>query len=582
METKANDLIRNNEYKISKRKINEESKNNENNIILNNHNKLIDSQEFFFNYRNDNAFNQINNLETKPLNNKYNNENIYSYSSSMNIPFENKHNNKYIIHENYYKNNLIGEKSDNDLYNNKLNNSKYYDLKNSINSIDSNKMREISMEDNEIRKQIKYEERKLNELKEEKMKLIDEDKKRREMILLEIDKNKKEIKNKKEEINEILNECKIEKNQLKENYNIQNNYYKGNENNSYREYLKNIRKRNEIINEKSKEIIERKINKENQNNNTEAAYKNKKIFDKNALKIENKKEEEKEIYSSYKKLKNYNIYSHGMYNSYNKRLKYNCSCPNEPSVKEKINKSINWSVKRKKEKMGKMNKIYLYSYFKLNEKEKNFNENKSNNKTSIEINNKYLTPNKQYREKKTAYSKENNSTHVYKILSSNEYNNFMTQTRFYRSKINMDELSSNYAKEKALKTKNNINRSYYKNREIYIFPDPLNNSKDYFENYKINKSATNLMNLIDNKNLREENNNDNNKTYNEHYFNYSNNMFSSGIKRLSNYKSNSFLEKGKTYSNTKFVEIKNNKMIRDRPIKYKKYICYKNKKKMIH
>ena len=231
METKVNDIIRNNEYKISKRKINEESKNNSNNIIINNNNKLIDSQEFFFNYRNDYTFNQMNNLETKPINKKYINE-----------------------------------------YNNRINNIKYYDLKNSVNSIDSNKMREISMEENEIQKQIKYEEKMLNELKEQKRKLINEDKKRREMILLEINNNKKEIKNKQDEINEILNECKIEKNKLKKNvlnlennYNIQNNdlQYKDSESNYYKEYLENIRKRNEIINKKSKEIIERKINKEN-------------------------------------------------------------------------------------------------------------------------------------------------------------------------------------------------------------------------------------------------------------------------------------------------------------------------------
>ena len=45
METKTNDLIRNNnKYEISKRKLKEESKNNGNIIIVNNHNKLIDSQ----------------------------------------------------------------------------------------------------------------------------------------------------------------------------------------------------------------------------------------------------------------------------------------------------------------------------------------------------------------------------------------------------------------------------------------------------------------------------------------------------------------------------------------------------------
>ena len=565
--SKTNKLIGINEYKTSRVKLNEENKNDDNNImILNNHNKLIDSKEFYFNYRNDAAFNQINSLETKLINKKYNNESIYfnsSFNNINNFSFENKYNNMYINNENDYKNNLIKEETNTNLKDsniNKINDIAYCSLKNSVNSIDSNKMREISMEDNEIQKQIKYEENMLNELKEEKRKLIEEDKKRREMILLEINNNKKEITNKKEEIKEILNECKIEKNQLKKNalnmdydYNIQNNNYKENENNYYQEYLDNIRERNELI---------------NKNNNITETYKREKIFDKSLIKTENKKEENKESYSNYKKLKNYNINNNTMYNSY-KKMKYNCSCPNDPSLKINLNKRTYWSVKRKKEKIDKINKIDLYSYFKLNKKEKNFNENnghKSNNKTIKKKNNNYLTPNGLYRDNKTNNSMDS-TTQVYKVLSSNDNNNyFMTQTRFYRGKINPDELSSNYAKEKVIETTSNMDRSYNRNKNIYSFPEMLNYSKDYFENYKINQSATNLRNLIENKNLKKANNNEMSK---EIYFNYSNNLFPKDIKRLSTYKSNSFLEKPKLYSNTKFVEIQNNK----RSFNNNKYLC---------
>ena len=580
--SKTNKLIGINEYKTSRVKLNEENKNDDNNImILNNHNKLIDSKEFYFNYRNDAAFNQINNLETKLINKKYNNESIYfnsSFNNINNFSFENKYNNMCINNENDYKNNLIKEETNTNLKDsniNKINDIAYCSLKNSVNSIDSNKMREISMEDNEIQKQIKYEENMLNELKEEKRKLIEEDKKRREMILLEINNNKKEITNKKEEIKEILNECKIEKNQLKKNalnmdydYNIQNNNYKENENNYYQEYLDNIRERNELINKKSQEMISCNINKENINNNIVEIYKSEKIFDKNLIKTENKKEENKESYSNYKKLKNYNISNNSMYNSY-KKMKYNFSCPNDPSLKINLNKRSYWSVKRKKEKIDKINKIDLYSYFKLNKKEKNFNENnghKSNNKTIKKKNNNYLTPNGLYRDNKTNNSMDN-TTQVYKVLSSNDNNNyFMTQTRFYRGKINPDELSSNYAKEKVIETTSNMDRSYNRNKNIYSFPEMLNYSKDYFENYKINQSATNLRNLIEDKNLKKANNNEMNK---EIYFNYSNNLFPKDIKRLNTYKSNSFLEKPKLYSNTKFVEIQNNK----RSFNNNKYLC---------
>ena len=148
------------------------------------------------------------------------------------------------------------------------------------------------------------------------------------------------------------------------------------------------------------------------------------------------------------------------------------------------------------------------------------------------------------------------------MLSSNNYN-YMTQTRFYRSRINPDELSSNYAKEKVMETNNHMNKSYNRNRNIYINQENINYSKDNFNNYKINQSAANLMNLMENRNnYRESNNNElndelNNEANNEIYLNYSNNIFSKDNKRLSNYKLNSFLENGKTFSK----KINNNKYI---------------------
>ena len=67
------------------------------------------------------------------------------------------------------------------------------------------------------------------------------------------------------------------------------------------------------------------------------------------------------------------------YNSH-KKHKYSYSCSNQPSSKINISNSI----KRKKQKIDKINKINLNSYFKLNEKEKNFeiNNKNENNKSS--------------------------------------------------------------------------------------------------------------------------------------------------------------------------------------------------------
>ena len=537
--SKTNDIININSNRIAKKNFDEECKNDYN--MCNEHNKLIDSKEFFFNYRSDENFNRMNKLETKPVNKNYNYENNISFNHNTNIDsLENIIKKTYIKNEYYYKNNINEENI------NKIKDIQKYDLKNSINSIDSMKMKELSEEENEIQKEIKYEEKMLNELKEEKKKLIEEEKKRREILLKEINNNKNEIKEKKEEIKEIIYECQKEKNELKKNkekmeiylnsnYN-NDNYITDSESNYYKEYLQQIRERNQLINKKSSEIIRKKI----LNNNLEDI---KIYYEKNISDIEDKNEEQKENNITYKKLTNNNIYNN-LYSSYNKnkRMKRNDNSYNKkiPSKTNLSNNSVNNSIQRKKERKVILNSINLKSYFKLNEKERNLNytseEKKSNekDKTYEKKNYIYSTPDGLYRNNNT----DNSKFKIYKSLSPNNNNYYMTQTRFYRSSslINPDELSSRYAKEKVSAVNSFRNKSCNKNKNIYSFAE-IN-----LDNYKTNQSTNNLR-------LNEENKETNNED--DIYLNYSNNLFKqkNDIKRLNAYKTNCFLEKGKSYYN---------------------------------
>ena len=499
----------------------EESKNNYNFSPKNQGNKLLDSGDFFFNYRNDEAFNKINILETKPIKKNYNFENYFALNPSLHKT------KKFIKNEYSYKTNSKNEKK----YN-KVKDVKYKDLKASVNSIDSMKMRELSEDEKEIENQIKHEEIMLNNLKEEKKKLIEEEKRRREMIFIEINNNKNIIEEKKEEIKEILFECQKEKRNLKINKE-KNCINLGirNESNYYKKYLEQIRKRNELINQNSNRMVEQKINKEDYNSVDET----KKNKFKNA------------------------------YNSYNKYKKLKINYKNENKVPLKINlNGNNYIRKKKKVKDETLNKINLNSYFQLSEKEKEKNFNYTScdnllNNTAFNSRKNYmnLTPNGLYRSNNTDNQKTN-SNKIYKVLSSNNNNNFMTQTRFYRSRINPDELISNYAKEKVLNSNHTSrNKSYDRNTNISILPE-------YYDNIKINKSTSyNCLNLTEEQNR---------KPYEEIYFNYTNDLIHN--KRLKSYKTNSFLEKGKTYNKMqKLKENKNNKLIQIDFNNNNNYLC---------
>ena len=123
----------------------------------------------------------------------------------------------------------------------------------------------------------------------------------------------------------------------------------------------------------------------------------------------------------------------------------------------------------------------------------------------------------------------------------------MTQTRFYRVRLNPEELSSSYAKERVMALNNARNNSY----DLNSFRTNYNISKrfknEYNRNNKIIHSVSNLENILkinntySNKNLEL-----NNKVYNDIlYTNHINN------KRLNTYRTTCSLRKGTSYNNLK-------------------------------
>ena len=252
------------------------------------------------------------------------------------------------------------------------------------------------------------------------------------------------------------------------------------------------------------------------------------------------------------------------------------------------------------------NKYNLSSYFQLKDEDKildnksNINSNQTtyyNNfskpykyfkKINYNINNRIacrnnnsipLTPNSFYRENitennidnstysniKTESVDNNNNKNrkkfeVIKTLSSNK-NNFMTQTRFYRSKLNPDELLSNYAKEKIKSINSSRNNSY----KSFIYRNNYLDNINQDENRKITHSVSNLNSILYNNrsynpnmiNYINNNTEFNNKIFdnNIYNYNYKNNViknnfnyYNSKIKKLNTYKTTCSLKKGKSYS----------------------------------
>ena len=347
----------------------------------------------------------------------------------------------------------------------------------------------------------------------QKQKMINKDKLNN--IILEQEKRKEEIKElqrqgKKDE-EQLLSLTNLNMNnnnkEIDTKKNI-NNYYgidDKNENNC-NDYSKRIKIKNEIISKNSLEMVKSKFNNDNipiSNNFMDKIRennKNKNIFNRN------------ESDFNFKKLEKYN-YNLSNQNSNNINVNINYLF-NENKINKNINNEINTSNSNKDNKSDD-SKYNTNSFFKFNKKERNLNNNKydnniyynsnkfnerrftekNNERNSTKNNPKYLTPNSFYRTKLeekndnnkiTINSSDNNNFNngkefknirkevMVKTLSKNK-SCYMTQTRFYRTKLDPDQFSSNYAKEKVktfINNEKNYNSDYnlneYKNKNINV------------------------------------------------------------------------------------------------------------------
>ena len=677
-------------------------------LINQSQNELINSRDYYFNYRNEELFNKINVLTTKREKNVNENNDTFKYGYNHDYNDNNKKiTDVYMKNEyNYYSNNANEnhkEKKEN-IYNNIFINSKsdnftnFYDSKNSYNTIDTLKINEVKQEENDIQNQIHYEEERLKVLEKEKNKLIKEDEKRRQIISDEINKNeikKIEMKRKYEqaqeqkirdiqklnnikmlqernqkEIKELLIKTKKDEEQLKAlnqfKVNIKESYidslhedkgnsiimknngydYAGNSNdnkNYYNEYLKEIQKRNELINQKNLELVRSKINNLRNDNyydntninshinrgnlnikNQKILYKSKKSY--NHKKI--KKEEYIPNINNENKINNeinYNLYSNELstYNNNNDDKRSNNDSLNRYNLnvyfrlhdKEKYseisNSDSNVNNEYNKKTYYNRNGGSSRTYKNINSSTKN-SSTKNDNKLNMYYSNNYrnneytklvhnrgrnhsisLTPNGLYRSKKTEYDyfnnygselddikninekyqtefKTNTKDEIIKSfdLINNNNNNFINQKQLYRSKLDPEQLYSNYAKErvKAINSARNLidDINKYKNR------NKNNNFKnEYNGNQKIityTHSSSNLNSVGINKSnyneyLTKYNSELNNKVYNDgkhnnnHNYNIKTHNIDNNINnniintKLNTYRTSCSLMKEKSYSN---------------------------------
>ena len=558
--------------------------------ILSNKNQLINSKDYFFNYRNDTLFNKINVLGTKLEEKKYETDSYFT--SSLNNNFKTNIKNEINYKSKYLKEKHINFEKTNINIGTDISN--FYDSLNSTNTIDSMQFNKVVEEGKDIKSKILSEEVKLKNLENEKNKLIKEEKERRKKILDEI--NKKEAK--KLEMRKKFEETRKEKIKDKE---ILNNILKKQQTKKKEiEELINKSKRDE---EQLKIISDFNINTISNDDikNIEQIQKGNELANKHNLKIGNTKfEDNKENDINF----NNNLYSHNIkFHNEIDNGSQNTNFDDILYVKDKDNnnsfiKTIKEFHKNHKDntKIIKScsNKFNLNSYFKLNDndnsfnsrinkntmiksfKNKNFTKNKSVNnisKNPPKLNNNpiSLTPNGLYRSNNTENNESSNYSYIrtesvdmlnkkyhsniklsknneiIKTLSSNTSNsNYMTQTRFYRVRLNPEELSSNYAKEKVMALNNLRNNSYDINsyRNNYI-------KNEYNGKNKIIHSISNLENLFGiNKTFSNKNIELDNKVYNDILYN---NQLNNYNKRLNTYRKTSSLKKGNSYCNLKQV-----------------------------
>ena len=591
--------------------------------ISNNLNKLPNNKEFYFNYKNNDSFNKINEKEIPPVQNIYKEDSKISNISdsktdisstnynNINMNMNNKNdyilksnNEKGLKYNNYITSNDIRKKTNDYIYNNKFNT---LDVANKFEN----------ERENHIKMRIENEEKNLQKLEEEKNQLIKEENERRQIIYNE-SKNNNNIYNNyedkqklnniitqqdiKNDFNEVLNQYKkIESqlNSLKNDKNIDiyqkynNNYSTINSNNNYKDYIKDIQNRNEIINNNNLDNINNYFNKVNnfeKINITERSTPKKK-----SLSLGNKQIEINDYMHNYNSTYKNNI-NMGNNNLYNK----NNYLENDDSYAKKklcesekrYNVRSYFQIKDKENNLDINNNAYFNNYINKNNNFEKissyFNDtNKENKDYNIISNNSKkfhvsLTPNGYYRSRKddddtfftNTYkrrnpidnidnliynnndynnnSKNNFKDEIVKTLSTNNYNNYntMTQTRFYRNRV-FPEPNYENNKLKDLNLNLEYNNNNYENNNMANNFKKQNSVRDMSHlNFDLDKNYLNNSNNYNTYNSNSINNNILNNTYNSLSINTRNNLYQNNkySDRPHSCRCKCSLRKGKSYN----------------------------------
>ena len=597
------------------------------NSSFNNYNKLINKKEYNFNYRNDDSFNIINKTDTQPILNIYKTEiepKLNNFLDNKKTKIEaikfNPSNEYYLKPDNDNNNNINTLKYNNSITNNdfKMENNDLL-FNNSYNS----SMNSYNFEEKErqIKFQIENEEKKLKQLEEEKNKLIKEEKERRQIIYNELSKREKSYKENNIDTINLLEKNKrieyqmnsIDSNNLETSKKYENLNTSQNEN-YYKDYLKEISNRNELINKKTLEVINNNINKEKTNVNTNVTNIDNKVniyekintnlttnlnnSKKKSLSVNNRQLEIKDYihnYSNGSNNKNFNITTNNLYDKTLKTINnintYKTNLLRYDSER-KYNVNSYFQLKEKENTYTSQPKPYYNNY--TDEQSLSSYIDETNKENNINAHNKYyqgsLTPKGLFRNNKTDNNIVNmpnfreapvdnllynnnyynsNNNEIIKTLSTNNYST-MTQTRFYRNRAFPDNNydNDNY-KLKTLNTvkdyksefdliNNNANNFKKQNSTRSLFHLNFDLDKDFIDNsikynYIPNSSSQSSSRLI------------NDNTFKFNTLASSNNIRNNNLYKSNKYtKSNSYrckcsLRKGRSYNDfTKLIEPNDN------------------------
>ena len=592
------------------------NKNNSNNLantelndmsakILSNYNQKEEliNKEYHFNYGNEDSLKKINKalIKSIPVINNYKKE--QNANSILDNKVNINENIKYDINSNYYLKQNKGLKFNNYLNNNDMNIVNNIENKSIYNIPDSDK--NFEEKEKQIKIQIENEERNLLKLEEEKNQLIKEEKERRQILYNELsnrennyscneNENLTEIKNRPEKDinNKYLINSITDKNLdiSKKNYINNDNYYK--------DFLKEIRDRNEMINKNNLETINNNnINKENDhyekiNINEISALNNK------SLSVEKKKTEIKDY-----NINSYNKTNNTLYNKiYNSENEYNSLKVNKKrryASEKRYNINSYFQIKDKGNytNININNNGFYNNKFNKNKSEQSLSSyidetSKENNEIIGQINNSNnnqkckisLTPNALYRNHNTDNNNIFNRTNLRinpddNLLLNKNYNfnyskyrngaiktfntnncNTMTQTRYYRNKEFSDKIYENNQLRtlntmKDYKNKfsliNNISHNFKKQNSSRTLSNlNFDIDKDYInKSYNYNYIPNSQNNTIINKN----NHINNSLSINTRN---SNNLYSTNYSnRINSNRCKCILKKGRSYSDiSKIIE----------------------------